>query len=85
MSSYSLKELFLSFGEIIETVIISDSSTGRSKGFGFITFATEKDAKKALAAMNDKDIEGQNIVVNTAKAKEDRNSFRMYGNYKRGG
>ncbi len=67
MSSFSLKGLFTRFGKILETVIISESSTGRSKGFGFITFANQPDAKKARGVMNGSDVEGQNIVVNVAE------------------
>lgn len=46
MSGNSLQDLFAEFGEISETVVISDRDTGRSKGFGFVTFTNEADAKK---------------------------------------
>lgn len=77
LSSHSLKELFAAFGEIVDSVIISDRATGRSKGFGFVTFADEESAKKAEAEMNGKEIEGRAIVVNVAKPKTDKpNGFR---------
>ncbi len=72
MSSHSLKDLFATYGEIVDCVIISESSTGRSKGFGFITFSSEQDAEKAKTEMNGKNIEGRNIIVNTAKPREDK-------------
>jgi cold-inducible RNA-binding protein len=76
MSSSSLTDLFSQFGEIVDAVIISDRATGRSKGFGFITFANEADAEKAQKEMDGKDIEGRNIAVNFAKPREERSGFR---------
>lgn len=81
MSGHSLKDLFAPYGEIVDAVIISDRSTGRSRGFGFITFANESDAEKAKAEMNGKDVEGRNIVVNTAKQREERSEFRSNNDY----
>lgn len=66
MSGYSLKELFIHCGKILDIEIIAESNTGRSKGYGYITFSSESDAKKAQLGMNGKDVEGQNISVNMA-------------------
>jgi len=62
-----LKELFSAYGEIEEATIISDKFSGRSKGFGFVTFKDDESAKKAISGMNEKDIEGRNLKVNEAK------------------
>ena len=62
-----LKELFTEFGEITEATLISDKFSGRSKGFGFVTFAKKEDAAKAIAEMNDKEVEGRNLKVSEAK------------------
>jgi len=75
----SLKELFSQYGEITEAVVITDRMTGRSKGFGFVTFANEESAKKALE-MNGKEVEGRTIVVNVAKPREERGG----GGFRRG-
>jgi RNA recognition motif-containing protein len=66
-----LKELFSSFGEVEEAVVISDKFNGRSKGFGFVTFVNDADADKAIAEMNEKDIEGRPLKVNEARPKEE--------------
>lgn len=71
MTNETLKELFTQYGEISECIIINDRDTGRSKGFGFITFVKEEDAQKAIE-MNGKEIEGRTIVVNFAKPREER-------------
>lgn len=62
-----LTELFSSYGEIEEATVISDKHSGRSKGFGFVTFKDDESAKKAISEMNDKEIEGRNLKVNEAQ------------------
>ena len=67
----SLREMFSPYGEVTDAFIPTDRETGRSRGFGFVTFANEADAEKAL----EKDgfqLEGRAIKVNMAKAKEER-------------
>ena len=63
----TFKGLFSSYGEIEEAMIISDKFSGRSKGFGFITFKNDADAQKAIAEMNGKETEGRELKVNEAK------------------
>jgi RNA recognition motif-containing protein len=65
-----LEELFGKFGDIEEAVVIADKFSGRSKGFGFVTYANDADADKAVSEMNDKDIEGRKLKVNEARPKE---------------
>jgi len=72
VSEKELKEMFASFGDITEAVIISDKFSGRSKGFGFVTFATEDSAKKAVEEMNGKDMEGRELKVSEARPMESR-------------
>lgn len=67
-----LKELFAQHGEVEEAVIIKDKFSGRSKGFGFVTFVNDEDADKAIAALNEYDLNGRNIVVNEARPREER-------------
>jgi len=64
----SLKELFASYGEVSEAVVIKDRISRRSKGFGFVTFADEASAQKAIQEMNGKEVDGREIKVNEAKA-----------------
>ena len=62
-----LKEMFSEFGEIAEATVISDKYSGRSKGFGFVTFANEESSQKAISEMNEKDFEGRAVKVSEAK------------------
>jgi RNA recognition motif-containing protein len=65
-----LKELFGKYGEVEEGVIIRDRMSGRSKGFGFITFANEEDADKAMEALNGYELNGRKLAVNEARERE---------------
>jgi len=67
-----LKALFAEHGEVSEAKIITDKFSGRSKGFGFVTFENDENAKKAIKAINGKEIEGRELKVNEAKPMEDR-------------
>lgn len=67
IDSEKLKELFSKFGEIEEAVVVSDKFSGRSRGFGFVTFSSEDASKKAIAEMNDKEMEGRKLKVNESR------------------
>lgn len=68
----AIKAAFSEFGEIVDAVIITDRNTGRSKGFGFVEFADEKAAKKAQEAMNGKELDERQLVVNVARPSRER-------------
>jgi RNA recognition motif-containing protein len=65
-----LKELFGQYGEVEEAIIIKDRMSGRSKGFGFVTFAEDADADKAIESLSGHDLNGRELVVNEARARE---------------
>ena len=64
-------DLFSSYGEISEAVIIKDKYSGRSKGFGFVTFVNDADADKAVAELNDYELKERKLVVNEARPKKE--------------
>ncbi|XP_019170289.1 PREDICTED: glycine-rich RNA-binding protein-like [Ipomoea nil] len=65
----SLHDAFSSFGEVIESKIINDRETGRSRGFGFVTFKDEQAMKDAIEGMNGQSLDGRNITVNEAQSR----------------
>jgi len=67
-----LKELFSSYGEIDDAIVITNKYTGRSRGFGFVSFVNDADAERAIAEMNKKVIEGRELNVKEAKPLEER-------------
>lgn len=62
----SLKAAFEQHGEVLEAVVIQDPSTGRSRGFGFVTLASHKDANRVIKAMDGARVDGRAIAVNVA-------------------
>jgi RNA recognition motif-containing protein len=60
---------FERFGEIVEAKVITDRETGRSRGFGFVTFANDESATSAINEMNGVDLDGRTIKVNEAEDK----------------
>ena len=66
-----LKEIFSEFGEISEAVVITEKYSGRSKGFGFVTFADAASVEKAISGMEGKEVGGRALKVNEARPRED--------------
>ena len=77
-----LHEAFAQFGEISEAKVICDRDSGRSRGFGFVTFEDDEAADKAIAAMNGFQLDGRPIRVDVA---QDRRSGGGGGGGYRGG
>jgi len=77
-----LRGIFSQYGEISELALIMDRDTGRPKGFGFLTFATQAAAEKALE-QNGKDVGGRPLKVNVATDKPRTGGFRGGGNRSR--
>jgi len=72
----ALSSLFSQYGEVTSVSVIKDKITQQSKGFGFIEFAEQSQAEKAIAALNGKDFEKRRIRVNFAQEKQPRRTQR---------
>jgi cold-inducible RNA-binding protein len=64
-----LQGAFSKYGEIAEAKVITDRETGRSRGFGFVTFANDESAVSAINEMNGAELDGRTIKVNEAEDK----------------
>ena len=69
-SEPELKGLFEEYGEVSSAKIIMDKVTQRSRGFGFVEMDSDEDAKKAIAGLNNKEVEGRAMSVSVAKPKK---------------
>jgi RNA recognition motif-containing protein len=67
-----LSELFGSHGTVKSAQIIKDRDSGRSKGFGFVEMGTDEEAQSAIDALNGTALNGRNLTVNEARAREER-------------
>ena len=65
----SLRQAFSSAGEVTDAHVVTDRESGRSRGFGFVTMASEDQAKKAIEAMNGSMLDGRAIRVNEAEER----------------
>ena len=57
---------------MVETNLMMDRTTGRPRGFGFVTMGTAEEAQTAMTALNGASMDGRNLTVNIAKPREDR-------------
>jgi RNA recognition motif-containing protein len=65
----ALRKTFEGHGKVVSAKVVHDRESGRSRGFGFVEMETPEEAKSAIKALNDSEIEGRNIVVNEAKPR----------------
>lgn len=66
-----LRDYFSEAGNIEALNIVKDRVTGNSRGFGFVEFATEEEAAKAVDLFNGKEFAGRNLTVEEAKPSND--------------
>jgi RNA recognition motif-containing protein len=57
------------YGAVDSVKIIKDRETGKSKGFGFVEMADDEAAKKAIEELNEKELQGRQMVVKEARPK----------------
>ncbi|XP_022154392.1 glycine-rich RNA-binding protein RZ1A [Momordica charantia] len=69
-SDRSLKEAFEKFGHLLEAKVVVDKFSGRSRGFGFVTFDEKKAMDEAIKAMNGMDLDGRSITVDKAQPNQ---------------
>jgi RNA recognition motif-containing protein len=65
-----LKSVMERYGIVDSVKVIKDRETGRSKGFAFVEMQNDNDAKKAIEELNEKELEGRQMVVKEAIPKK---------------
>jgi len=65
-----LEELFAQAGPCENVTIITDRSTGQSRGFGFVEMASNADAQKAVQQFDGHEFKGRTLKVNEARERE---------------
>jgi RNA recognition motif-containing protein len=74
-----LQDAFAAHGTVVEANLMMDRTSGRPRGFGFVTMSTPEEAKKAIDALNGVALDGRNLTVNEARPKEERSSGGRQG------
>ena len=85
VSSSDLEKLLSEHGTVESAEVISDRSTGRSKGFGFVEMASDDEANAAIKALDGQDHQGRALKVNEAKPRQPRSGGGGRGGYGGGG
>jgi len=85
----TLSQAFSQFGTILDSIVMRDRDTGRSRGFGFVTYSTEQEAQAAIG-LSDQELDGRRIKVNLANPRGGGGGGGGYqggggGNYQGGG
>ncbi len=73
-SQQDLEAAFAKFGEVTSVKIIRDKETGRSKGYGFIDMPNEAEANSAIEGLNEKELDGRQLVVKPGNANPRANN-----------
>src|SRR5512138_439895 len=74
-----LQDAFAAHGTVTDANLMTDRSTGRPRGFAFVTMSTPEEAQKAIDAMNGATLDGRNLTVNEARPREERTGSRFTG------
>ena len=74
-----LQDTFAAHGTVVEANLMTDRTSGRPRGFGFVTMSSPEEAKKAIDALNGVLLDGRNLTVNEARPREERASVGSRG------
>jgi RNA recognition motif-containing protein len=72
LSNEQLNDIARAFGTLESAEIVKDRSSGESRGYGFLVFSNETEARAAITGLDGKDVHGQAIRVSEARSPKDR-------------
>lgn len=73
-TSESLRQHFAQCGTVTSAEVVTERDSNQSRGFGFVEMATEAEAQKAIATLNDQQLDGRALRVNAAKPRTERSN-----------
>mgnify|MGYP000200465166 CR=1 FL=1 len=85
LTENDLQDAFAAHGTVLEANLMVDRSTGRPRGFGFVTMSTPEEAQGAIDALHGKDLGGRALTVNLARPREERTGGGERRSFPRGG
>ena len=68
----TVREAFARIGEVTDVHIVTDRTSGQSRGFGFVTMGSPAEATKAIESMNGANLDGRPLRVNEAEERPQR-------------
>ncbi len=85
VSSSDLEKMLSEHGTVESAEVISDRTTGQSKGFGFVEMGSDSEAQAAISALNGQDHGGRSLTVSEARPREPRGGGGGRGGFGGGG
>jgi cold-inducible RNA-binding protein len=70
-SESALRDLFSAHGTVTDVHVVTDRTSGRSRGFAFVTMGNRHEGEAAINALEGHSIDGRNLTVNEARPKND--------------
>lgn len=80
-SEDTLRNAFEQFGEVASAKIMMDRMSGRSRGFAFVEMNNDEEAEKAIAEMNEHELDGRKLIVNEARPMVPRERGSQGGSF----
>ena len=81
----TLEVAFANHGEVASSRVVKDRDSGRSRRFGFVEMRNHTEAKAAIAALRDTELNGRALIVNESTSREGGRSRSGNGGGNRGG
>lgn len=66
-----LDELAIPYGKPLSASVATERTSGESKGFGFIEYSSDDEARAAMTALDGRDVNGQTLKVSEAKSRKE--------------
>jgi RNA recognition motif-containing protein len=67
-----LQDMFEQHGKVMDVALMMDRTTGRSRGFAFVTMGDAASGTAAINDLNGKEVQGRTLTVNEARPREER-------------
>lgn len=65
-----LNDLATPFGAVTSANVATERTSGESKGFGFLEFGSDDEARAAITGLDGRDVNGQSLKVNEARPRK---------------
>jgi RNA recognition motif-containing protein len=75
-TSEGLRTHFEQCGTVVSAAVVTERDTAQSRGFGFVEMSSDTEAESAIAALNQKELDGKSLTVNIARSKMDKSGPR---------
>jgi nucleolin len=72
VDNFALENLFSEQGKVVDAKVVTDRETGRSRGFGFVTYSSADEVNRAIDSLNGADLDGRQIRVSVAESPAKR-------------